>query len=151
MTDLPVPEGLPTLPNLTDLRDDAQKVVDYWTGVRDEAERRRAQAQEYLDSTSNSRNGSVISTDPGEDAVRRVLQCLADASGPRKSSGIAGTVGISSSYVNQCLRVLEQRGHARRERHHHGFRALITDAGMEWLTAPARPAPGDAHHPAVRS
>lgn len=149
MTDLPIPPDLPQLPNLTDLRNDAQRVVEYWTGVRDEAERRRELAQAYLDSTSspNGRTGSPADP-PSDAAVERVLTVLSNANGPRKTSGIAGDAGLSATYVNQVLRLSAQRGHVARERHHHGFRATITDAGRQWL---ARPKPGDAHHPAVRS
>jgi predicted transcriptional regulator len=127
----------PVLPDLASLELQAREAVEYWTGKVSHAQAELEKAEAILERLSgkpaSSRSGANYKVK--DEVLLRVLSALANGS-PRKPTGIAGDAGCSVSHVNGALRELARRGYSVREKHHHGFRHQITDAGMEWLTNP---------------
>lgn len=137
MTDDRLPP-LPTLATIAELRRDAETILAHWTGIRDDAQKHMDEAQKILTALSGDRPGrNLIDKRPSVDAQRRVLEFLADRTSPSKTSGIAGALGYSPGYICEILRVHEREGLVTTQRHHHGIRASITTAGIEFLTRPA--------------
>jgi hypothetical protein len=131
---------LPVLPDFDKLVEDARAVLAHATQQRDSWQARVDLAQKYIDRLSGT--PATRRASPGEARPKPVSEPTFRSIMNKLAAHRYATVetlraaGASTSTINAAMATAVQRGFADRERRGQRFRYTITEAGLEYVTAP---------------
>ena len=137
LPDLPDPEAI-----LERAVSTAEQRLQHFTTIRDQADAEIEAARAVIDRlTGQAPQRGVGAPKPVNPAtMRSILESIARHPQGCYASTVAADIGKGASTVLNAYRAAERDGLVKLESRRHGRkRATITDAGLEYLTAPAAP------------